>query len=178
MSEGTSPLDQAEAVIRDAAVDLEVEQAKTDAHLLLLSTILGHTATEAGILSRCSMRGVDYMSAVLAATVITARQWSRMFLSNPTIQFGDFLLEHDGEAEHGYHLAHSYVRELLAMEDVTSVGPVIERLNATLTSGPTHTVGQMVTHIVGVCVELLSNILNMHNEEIAKRLGGEGDSRS
>lgn len=178
MSEGTNPLDEAEAIIRAEAVSLEAGAAREDANLLLISTCLGHTAAEAGVLSRCAMRGADYLSAVVVATLVTARQWTRMFLGDPTAKIGVFAEEHDNEESPGYNYAHEYARRLIEAEGVEDAAPVATEVRLRLTQEPNEVVGPMVTHMVGIAAELLKRGLDVHNEAMIERLGGNGDSRS
>lgn len=158
------PIEQAEEVLRDYERHRMAEVMEVHGQMILVSSLMQKPTVQGGLLLKASSEGSEYMSGMLVALGLTARNWGRALSGQPDIDFREYI---DPENEANCSLkddgfAHKMLREILSIEKVEQADRVRGELMDYHRAQPERW-GRMTVHLIGLYTEILNTVLSARN---------------
>lgn len=160
------PVEQAEEILADMSRDLLAETIKAHGEMVLLTAITQKPVTQASLLFKASSQGIDYMTGMIVAVGLTARNWGRMLAEEPDLDFTKYIDPDAEEACEGdRRAAHRFAEAVLRIETVPDTDKVRAELCEWYEAHDSHTWGAMYVHLVHLFGELVETVLSARNGE-------------
>lgn len=168
MEDNLDPVEQMEAIVSDASLKLAAEQTKMHAEMILLSAVARKPRIEGGLLFKASSQGMDYMTGVLVAIGLSARNWGRVIADDADLDFTKYIdPEAEKECEGDDAFAHRMLREVLAITDVPEVDGLRSEMAMFAQQVGGHAWGRMVVHLIGMLADLVRTVMDIRNGDYA-----------
>jgi hypothetical protein len=174
--EPNDPISEAESVIREHEADFLAEQAKNHAEMVLFAAVNGKNMIQAQLLHEASKLGMEYLTGILVAVGLTARNWTRRITGDPHMEPGKYI---NPEAEifceiPGDGFAHYLTAEILRVEEVPHADLIRREMADFAAKRSIEDWGHVVAHVIYLFTELLNAVLDVCNGDYVP---GAGDDR-
>lgn len=159
------PIEQAEEVLNKASRDLAAEQTKAHAEMILLASLNQRHFLQGSMLATATVQGIEYVSGLLVAIGLTARNWGRLLAQEPELDFIKYI-NPEAEAlcnatEDGF--AHYLCEQILAIKRVSQADSIRQEM-ADWTKVHSHEEwGKTIVHFISLNTELLDLVMDVRN---------------
>lgn len=175
--EPKDPVRAAEEILSESRQLLAAETIKAHAEMALLATVTRRPMVQAGLMHKASAQGIEYMSGLMLAVGLTARNWGRILADNPGLEFTKYI---NPEAEAfcdlpGDGFAHYLVREILLIEDTPAADKLRQEMREFLHREGVLAWGQVMVHVLALYGDLIDAVLDIRNGDYVPE--EEGDDR-
>lgn len=158
------PLEQAEEVLHEVEMNLAAEITRSHAEMVLLCAVMQKPAIQGVLLLKASAQGIDYMTGMLVAVGLTARNWGRLLADDATLDFTQYIdSEAEADCSQSDLFAHRLVRDILTIEDIPATDHVRQEMKGYYLDHDAHQWARIVIHTIGLYAELLTSVLDIRN---------------
>lgn len=180
MEDHQDPVTEAEKILLQEQQMITAEATKMHAEMLLFASFARRTKIVAGLLHKGSQEGIDYMTGMVVAVGLTARNWGRVITDEPGMDFTKYI---NPEAEamctdvDGGQFAHYLVREVLLIENVATAEKLRSEMKAFAEQHSAETWAKCILHLVWIYGELMEAILDVVNGDFVAEPEDADDDR-
>lgn len=158
------PIEQAEEVLLEARQQVAAEATKAHAEMILLSCVMNKPVLMAHLLHKASENGIDYMTGILVATGLSARNWGRVMADNPHVDFTRYInAGAEAFCEGDDAFAHHLCREILTITTTAEAEKLREEMKGFAATHEALVWGRVVVHTVGLYRELIDAVAGARN---------------
>jgi hypothetical protein len=172
--EAKDPLEQAreilEGVAEDAQVDIMAEQIKYHSEIVLLAAIQGNHHLAGHLMHKAHTEGVDYISGLVCAVGIIARNWGRWILSDPMFDFRQYVDEEE-VTRCDTPAAHVLTDRILGVESSAEMDRVRDFIRTIHAGASAHDFARICVHLVGIFADLMNTILEIRESQLNEEHG-------
>ena len=155
-------IEQAEAILLEARQQVAAETTKVHAEMILLSCVLEKPVLMAQLLHKASENGIDYMTGILVAVGLSARNWGRVMADAPLADFTRYL-DPDAEDACDGGFAHYLCKEILVITTTDQAERLREEMKNFAATNEPLVWGRVVVHTVGLYRELVDAVAGARN---------------
>lgn len=155
-------LSQAEDILSAANADLAAEITKAHAEMTLLTAVARKNNMLASFMHKASSRSDDYLTGMMIAIGLTARNWGRILGDDASLDFTQYISP-ESEALCEDDFAHYLVKEILLVTTIPQADKLRVEMRDWLQANGAENFARICIHTIGMYSELIRDILDIKN---------------
>lgn len=155
-------LAQAEDILSMANVDLAAEITKAHAEMTLLTAVARKSNMLASFMHKASQQSDDYLTGMMIAIGLTARNWGRILGDAASMDFTEYINPEAGAVCED-EFAHYLVREILLVTTIPQADKLRVEMKDWMQANGAENFARICIHTVGMYSELIRDILDIRN---------------
>ncbi len=160
MTAPKDPLSQVEDIFNSVTISVIADQARSDAEVILVASVLKQHEVRATFLAAAQNRGPDYLTTVAVAAVLAARSLARKIVMKPHLDFGEFMYDPDADAEVWDHMAHDLVKRLMS-SDISVGRTIVAEVRKVCAGDDLSLTGHLISHMIDLAGELVLDVMDV-----------------